>query len=159
MPAPTPKPAILVVDDEMMVLVTLRAILEREGYTVVTSSSPREALHAVAHQEFGVVISDHRMPEMMGLEFLKECRRTRPECSRVLLTAVLNLKEMMDALSSGEICRFVAKPWLREELLAAVTDACQRYALVAQNSALQAEAERLQRLLDETRSTAPLLGS
>ncbi|HEY3756906.1 MAG TPA: response regulator [Opitutaceae bacterium] len=151
MNAPSPHPAVLVVDDEAMVLVTLRAILEREGYKVSTCSSAADALQLMRREEFGVVISDHRMPNMMGLDFLKECRRMRPECSRILLTAVLHLKEVMEAIASGEICRFISKPWLREELLAAVTDASQRHELTARNAALVAETQRLQRLLDESR--------
>lgn len=154
----SPHPAILVVDDETMVLVTLRAILEREGYRVATSGSAADALQLMRREEFGVVISDHRMPNMMGLDFLKECRRLRPECSRVLLTAVLHLKEVMDAISSGEICRFVSKPWLREELLAAVTDAAQRHELTARNVALVAETQRLQKLLDEARVESARVG-
>ena len=100
-----------------------------------------------------MVISDHRMPGITGLEFLKECRRVQPHCSRVLLTAVLHLKEVMDAIANGDICRFVAKPWLREELLAAVGDAIHRHDLTVSNAALLAETQRLNALLRGARQS------
>src|SRR2546421_8413936 len=55
---------------------------------------------------------------MLGLEFLVESRRICPHASRILITAVLSLPTIVDAINKGEIFRFVAKPWLREELLA-----------------------------------------
>lgn len=148
-------PALLVVDDEAMVLVTLKVILEREGYRVTTSDNPEQALGILKQGNFGVVVSDHRMPGMVGLDFLRECRRLKPDTSRVLLTAVLNLKEVLDAISKGDICRFVAKPWLREELLAAISDAVARHELTARNSALLQETARLNQLLEAARAAAP----
>ena len=85
----------------------------------------------------------------MGLDFLVECRRIRPEASRILLTAVLNLATVVDAINRGEICRFIAKPWLREELIAAVRDATQRHDLAVHNLELQAEAIKLTEQLRE----------
>jgi DNA-binding NtrC family response regulator len=109
--------SILIVDDEPMVLLTLKAFLVREKYEVTTAGCPIDALQLVQDHSYAVIISDYRMPQMTGLEFLGHCRRLRPASSRVLLTAVLNLKEVMDAIASEQICRFLAKPWLREELL------------------------------------------
>jgi DNA-binding NtrC family response regulator len=136
-------PSILIVEDESMVLATLKATLEREKFRVTACSSPVKALELLPKTEFAVIISDHRMPEMLGLDFLVECRRLRPNSSRILLTAVLNLTTVIDAINRGEIYRFVGKPWLREELIATVRDAVQRHELMARNDALQAETERL----------------
>jgi len=143
----TPGPAILIVDDEPMVLLTLKAFLVRANYQVTTGERPIEALKLVEAANYAVIISDHRMPEMTGLDFLAHCRRLRPASSRILLTAVLNLKEVMEAIDREEICRFLAKPWLREELLAAVGDAVQRNELTVRNAALQQETQRLNALL------------
>lgn len=141
------RPSVLVVDDEPMVLITLKVILEHEGFEVVTAPGPVEALRQVVERDFSVIISDHKMPEMMGLHFLAACRRVRPHSSRILLTAALNLAAVMDAIARGEICRFVSKPWLREELVAAVRDAVQRHDLTSDNEALQTETNRLGELL------------
>lgn len=137
------KPTILLVDDEAVVLAALRVTLERENYQVVTCSSPLKALEILRERDFAVIISDQRMPEMLGLDFLIECRQIRPHASRILITAVLALQTIVDAINRGEIFRFVAKPWLREELLATVRNAIQRHDLILANEALQARTQEL----------------
>ncbi|MBL9213443.1 MAG: response regulator [Opitutaceae bacterium] len=151
--APPRSPAtILVVDDEPVVLNALSFTLEREGFHVVGCTSPLKALAILNERDFAVIISDQRMPEMMGLEFLIESRRLRPYASRILITAVLALPTIVDAINKGEIFRFVAKPWLREELIATVRNAVQRHDLVTHNDELRAETERLNQQLRETNS-------
>jgi response regulator RpfG family c-di-GMP phosphodiesterase len=142
--APTSSPAdILIVDDEPVVLTALKFTLEREGFHVTACTSPLKALSILGERGFSVIISDQRMPEMMGLDFLIESRRLRPHSSRILITAVLALPTIVDAINKGEIFRFVAKPWLREELVATVRNAVQRHDLVTRNEALQAETQHL----------------
>ena len=134
---------ILIVDDEPIVLAALKETLEREHYHVVTSTSPTKALELVARQEFSVLISDQRMPEMTGLDFLTECKKHQPHASRILITAVLSLPTIIDAINKGEIFRFIAKPWLREELTATIRNAYQRYELIIHNTQLTDETQRL----------------
>jgi response regulator RpfG family c-di-GMP phosphodiesterase len=146
---PSAPVAILVVDDEPVVLSALKETLERQQFHVVACTSPIKALSILNERDFAVIISDQRMPEMMGLDFLVESRRIRPDASRILVTAVLALPTIVDAINKGEIFRFVAKPWLREELIATVRNAVQRYELVTQNQSLQAETLRLNAQLKE----------
>lgn len=136
-------PSILIVDDEPIVLGALKETLERERYQVVPCSSPLKALAILEERDFAVIISDQRMPEMLGLDFLIESRRLRPRASRILITAVLSLPTIVAAINKGEIFRFVAKPWLREELLATVRNAIQRHDLVTHNEALMARTQQL----------------
>ncbi len=136
-------PAILIVDDEPFVLAALKQTLERENYHVVAVSSPLKALAILEERRFAVIISDQRMPEMLGLDFLVASKRLQPNTSRILITAVLSLPTLVDSINQGEIFRFIAKPWLREELTATVRNAAQRYELITHNQALQAEALRL----------------
>jgi len=131
---------ILVIDDEEIVLVGLRETLAREGHQVVTASNPFLALQELQKQPFSVIISDHHMPGVTGLEFLAQAKEIQPDATRILITAVLSLDTVIDAINHGEIYRFIVKPWLREELLATVKSAVQRYDLIRRNSALQAEA-------------------
>ncbi len=138
-----PVPPILVVDDEPVVLFALKETLEREGFHIVTTPSARKALELVSQQEFSVIISDQRMPEMTGLDFLVECRKVRANASRILITAVLSLPTVVDAINKGEIFRFIAKPWLREELTTTVKNAVNRYELLTHNEILQNETQRL----------------
>jgi response regulator RpfG family c-di-GMP phosphodiesterase len=136
-------PSILVVDDESIVLNALKESLERDGHHVTATTSPLKALELIRKQDFAVIISDHRMPEMMGLDFLIESRKSRPKASRILITAVLSLPTIVEAINKGEIFRFVAKPWLREELSATVRNALHRYQLVSENERLNAQAQEL----------------
>lgn len=153
MTQPHPPPAatspILIVDDEPVVLMALQQTLEREKFHVVACASPTKALAIVAERDFAVIISDQKMPEMLGLDFLIETRKIRPRASRILITAVLSLPTIVDAINKGEIFRFVAKPWLREELIATVRNAVHRHELVTQNEILQAETQRLNAELTE----------
>ena len=139
----SPTDSILIVDDEPVVLNALKETLERERYHVVACSSPIKALAILEERTFAVIISDQRMPEMLGLEFLVETRRICPHASRILITAVLSLPTIVDAINKGEIFRFVAKPWLREELLATVRNALHRHELITHNEILQARTQEL----------------
>lgn len=152
-PAPVSASTILVVDDEPVVLAALQQTLERERFHVVACASPIKALAVLAERDFAVIISDQRMPEMLGLDFLIESRRIRPQASRILITAVLSLPTIVDAINKGEIFRFVAKPWLREELIATVRNAVHRHELVTQNAILQAETLRLNEQLTGANTT------
>ena len=155
MEPPPNRPSVLIVDDDTMVLATLQVTLSTEPYDVVISSSPIQALTLLPTRDFAVIISDQRMPKMLGLDFLVECRRLRPRASRILLTAVLDLTTAMDAINRGQICRFIAKPWLNAELVSAIRDAIQRHALATHHEALEAETVRLNaQLLQANRELA-----
>ncbi|HEY1171417.1 MAG TPA: HD domain-containing phosphohydrolase [Verrucomicrobiae bacterium] len=129
---------ILIVDDEEIVMVGLRETLTRAGYQVKTSSNPLPALELLQQEQFAVIISDHQMPQMTGLEFLALAKQIQPDATRILITAVLSLDTVIDAINKGEIYRFIVKPWLREELLATVKNAAQRFDLLCKNALLQA---------------------
>jgi len=137
-PAEAASQRILVVDDEEIVLVALRETLRREGYDVVTALSPVPALELLKTGPFAVIISDHQMPGMTGLDFLLQVKQLQPEATRILITAVLSLDTVINAINKGEIYRFIVKPWLREELLATVRNAVQRHELICRNAVLQA---------------------
>ncbi|MEP6663104.1 MAG: HD domain-containing phosphohydrolase [Verrucomicrobiota bacterium] len=133
----TPHP-ILIVDDEEIVLVALRETLQREGYEVVASPHAVHASSLLQKQQFSVVITDQMMPMVSGLEFLAQVRGAQPDATRILITAVLNLNTVIEAINKGEIYRFIVKPWLREELLATVKSAVQRNDMIRSNNRLQA---------------------
>src|SRR5258708_1642504 len=107
----TPAPArLLVVDDELLVLTALREMLSHEGYQVVAASSAAEALEFVQKEPpFALVLTDQRMPGMSGLDFLAQVKKLQPEATRILMTGVLELNTILDAINSGEIFRFIVK--------------------------------------------------
>ena len=140
-PDPSLEPSlkqILVVDDEDIVRIALRETLRRERYGVTACPSPEEALLALQKEAFSVIISDYQMPGMTGLDFLAKAKQIQPDATRILITAVLSLDTVIEAINKGEIYRFIVKPWIREELLATVRNAVQRHELIVRNTVLQA---------------------
>jgi response regulator RpfG family c-di-GMP phosphodiesterase len=129
---------ILVVDDEELITVALGEILRQAKYAVVTMSQPMAALEELRKREFSIIITDQRMPGLSGLELLAEARRLQPNATRILITGILNLDTVIEAINQGEIFRFIVKPWIREEFLATVNNGLQRYDLLCQNARLQA---------------------
>ncbi len=142
-------PPILVVDDEGIVLAALAETLRQARYEAVTTSKPLKALDELRKREFSVIISDQRMPALSGLELLAEARKLQPNATRILITAVLNLDTVIEAINQGEIFRFIVKPWLREEFLATIKNAVQRYELICQNARLQATTQAMNEQLVE----------
>jgi response regulator RpfG family c-di-GMP phosphodiesterase len=147
---------ILIVDDEEIVLVALRDTLLREGYNIVASPHAIHALSVLKEQQFSVVITDQQMPMVTGLEFLAQVREIQPDATRILITAVLSLSTVIDAINKGEIYRFIVKPWLREELLATVKNAVQRHELISRNAQLQAATQAMNQQLQELNLTLEL---
>ncbi|MFN4341051.1 MAG: EAL domain-containing protein [Azonexus sp.] len=118
-PAPQEK-TLLLVDDEPHILSALTRLLRREGYTILTATSPTEAFELLARQPIQVVISDQRMPDMSGTEFLARVRQIHPATIRLVLTGYTDLQSITDAINRGAIYKFLTKPWdddqLREQI-------------------------------------------
>jgi putative nucleotidyltransferase with HDIG domain len=128
---------ILFVDDEMPILNSLqRAFRGFEGYTYHFASSPLEALEILAGHSITVLVSDHKMPQMSGAEFLARVKEKRPETIRMLLTGQADLEAVQQAVNSGEIFRFFLKPWKDEELRIAVKQAVHFHDLKMENARL-----------------------
>src|SRR2546426_819364 len=110
--------SVLAVDNDETILSVLEEQLQAEGIKVLSSTSAQTALEALQSDTFSVIIADHEMPEMSGLDFFAKVRDSHPPITRVLLSSTLTLKELCEAVKSDLIHRFLAKPWLREELQA-----------------------------------------
>ncbi len=116
------KGRILCVDDEPNILRSLCWLLQRE-FEVFTASGGEEGLALVAAHDFDVVISDQRMPGMMGSEFLREVRKLSPRSMRIMLTGYSDLQAMLRSVNDSEVFRFISKPWKIDELPAVVAEA------------------------------------
>ena len=128
------KAKILFVDDDPEILATLRRILRR-GFAVDTALGPVRGLEAVAERgPYAVVVSDLRMPGLGGLEFFDRLRRTCPDTVRIMLTGYADMRAAVDAVNTGHVFRFLAKPCAEDELVEAVSAGAALYA--------QATAER-----------------
>jgi response regulator RpfG family c-di-GMP phosphodiesterase/tRNA A-37 threonylcarbamoyl transferase component Bud32 len=117
------KPRVLFVDDEERVVNALRAIF-RDGYDVTVASSGDQALELVrTSRPFHVVVSDQRMPGMLGVELLRELKLAAPSTVRLLLTGYSDLAAIVGSVNDGEVFRFVSKPWNQEDLQTTIAEA------------------------------------
>jgi two-component system probable response regulator PhcQ len=102
---------ILLVDDEEQVRAALGAVLRREGYTVHLAESGEAGLLALKEKPIQLVISDHHMPGISGLEFLKLVRERHPHVLRIMLTGDDDPQMIIRSINEGEVYRFLRKPW------------------------------------------------
>jgi diguanylate cyclase (GGDEF)-like protein/PAS domain S-box-containing protein len=107
---------LLLVDDEPNVLHSLRRLLRREGYRILTAGSGIEALELLALQPVQVIVSDQRMPGMSGVEFLSKVKELYPETVRMSLSGYSEISTVTDAINKGAIWKYITKPW-DDELL------------------------------------------
>jgi two-component system NtrC family sensor kinase len=139
---------ILLVDDEINVLRALERTFLDEEYEVLTACSGSEGLSTLRDvSPVQVVVSDYRMPQMNGVDFLREVRRQWPDTVRIVLSGYADTAVVISAINEGEIYKFIAKPWNDDELRIAIINALERYTLNKKNieltEALSAKIEEL----------------
>lgn len=118
---------LLLVDDEANILRSLSRLLRRDGYTILTANGGREGLEILQQQPVQVIISDQRMPEMSGVEFLSRARELYPETIRIALSGYTDLNSVTEAVNKGAIYKFLTKPWEDDELRQHISDAFELY--------------------------------
>ncbi|RYH29809.1 MAG: response regulator [Alcaligenaceae bacterium] len=94
----------------------MRRLLRRDGYEILTANSAREGFDILGRHEIQVILSDQRMPEMSGSEFLSRARELYPDTIRIVLSGYTDLESISDAINRGAIYKFLTKPW-DDELL------------------------------------------
>ena len=114
---------LLVVDDEPNILTLLEVTFRNEGYDTCFVSGHEEALKRAVEKPFDIVISDHMMPKMTGIDLLKLIGRLHPHAIRFLLTAHVHLDEAVGAMRAGHLERLIRKPWGGAALLHAIREA------------------------------------
>ena len=126
---------ILIVDDEPDNLALLYRTL-RGKYDIVKSTSPLAALDILKNDNFQGILSDHKMPEMDGVEFLKRCYEISPNTMRLLVTAYTDSGILIDAINYAKIYRYIKKPYNPDELMLVVQNALEYWQLKYDNVAL-----------------------
>jgi diguanylate cyclase (GGDEF)-like protein len=114
--ATRPERTVLLLDDEENVLRSLARLFRRDGYNILTASSVREAFDLLASNAVQVIVSDQRMPDMTGTEFLARVRDLYPDTIRMVLSGYTDLATITEAINLGAIYRFLTKPWNDDEL-------------------------------------------
>ncbi len=133
---------ILIVDDEPDNLALLYRTL-RGKYDIVKSTSPVAALDILKKESFNCILSDHKMPEMDGVEFLKRSYEIAPSCMRLLVTAYSDAGILIDAINYAKIYRYIKKPYSPDELMLIVENALEYWQLKNDNSALVKDLKEL----------------
>ncbi|PWY45609.1 EAL domain-containing protein [Pseudomonas sp. RW405] len=107
---------LLLLDDEENILRALTRVLRRDGYKILMATRAQDAFELLAKHEIQVILSDQRMPEMSGTEFLSRVKDLYPNTIRIVLSGYTDLKSVTDAINKGAIYKFLTKPW-DDELL------------------------------------------
>jgi response regulator RpfG family c-di-GMP phosphodiesterase len=135
------KLSILLVDDEPNMLESLSQIFEQD-YQVFTANDGESALVMLNRlPEPAIIISDHRMPGMNGVDFLKAVKKIYPDSMRILLTGYSDLESVLGSVNAGEVFRYVRKPWQPDTLRAIVALASASYILKKQKKVRQQAAQ------------------
>lgn len=116
------KPCILFLDDEERILGALSALF-RLKYEVLVSTDGTQALDLVKTRQPNVIVSDQRMPNMLGIDFLRQAREIDPTSVRILLTGYSDLAAIVGSINDGEVFRFVNKPWTNQEIKNTIAEA------------------------------------
>jgi len=129
---------VLYVDDEQENLRIFELTFRRE-FSVLTASSGPEGLEMLNRQPIALVLSDHRMPDMTGVEFLSRARELDAKTLRILVTAYGDAATLQSAINSGHIYRFVPKPWTPEDMRITLRRGIEVYALEREREQLLRE--------------------
>lgn len=153
------KHTILCVDDEVDNVDALERLFRRK-YNVLKATSGAQALKIMKSERISLIVTDQRMPTMTGVEFLAESMKNQPDAVRILLTGYTDIESVIGAINSGQVYRYVTKPWDPVDLNNAVDKAIERFEMSAElrekNLALQTALKEL-KTLDEAKSNFMIL--
>src|SRR5437773_1629007 len=132
------KHCLLVVDDEADLVHSVQDLL-RFDYRVLGATRAVDGLRIMEKEQVHIVMTDQRMPEMTGVEFLRRLRESYPDVIRLLFTAYADIKAVTDAINQGSVYRYITKPFEPQELHAVLNQAVEHYDLVTERKELLAQ--------------------
>ncbi|WP_342620480.1 EAL domain-containing protein [Rhodoferax sp. GW822-FHT02A01] len=149
---------LLLVDDEDSILSALKRLLRREGYRILSANSGAQGLEILAANDVDVIVSDQRMPNMTGEEFLRRTKDLYPETMRLVLSGYADMESITNAINQGAIYKFMSKPWDEQLLRECIAEAFRHKEMSDENHRLTAEvASKNQELLFKNQTLARLL--
>ncbi len=147
------KHKILYVDDDKVNLRTFRRLF-RKQYEVLLAESGEEGLRLLQnHSAVPVIITDQRMPEMTGIEFLENTIGISPDSIRMIITGFTDVQALIDAINTGRVYRYITKPWDEQELYVTIKRAIESYALKTSNDQLLIDLQRKNQDLEQSYKT------
>lgn len=151
----TRQSSVLFVDDEANVLNALRRSLRKEPYELFFAQGPEEALDLLKEKEIDLVVSDHLMPAMDGLSFLKLVKSLYPGIIRIILTGHADLQMTIQAINEGEVFRFLTKPWNDIELKVTLRHIFEYVDLLRENQMLLDTVKKQQNFIEKLEADHP----
>jgi two-component system sensor histidine kinase/response regulator len=142
---PDSKIRVLYVDDETNNLLAFQAGFRR-FYEIYTAGTVAEGLTVLNERDIHVILADQRMPKVTGVEFFGIVRKAHPDPMRILITGYSDIGALVDAINTGEIFRYIKKPWDDLELKTAIQNA---YEVYETRLALKTKVRELERTNDE----------
>jgi len=152
------KPArlvVLCVDDDLTLLQAITRSLAVVDADIISTTKPALALEMVGAQDIAVLVSDHEMPDMTGVELTAAARRVRPDTVRILLTGRQTFETAMQGINESEVFRYINKPFDTKTLRRAVTEALEKHRELVAASSLQARGSRRDLITDALESEYP----
>ena len=140
---------ILIVDDEENVLVSLKRIFRKENYEIYTANSGFQGIELLEKHDFSLILSDFKMPELNGIEFLKLASEKSPDTIRIILTGYADVDVVISAINEGNIYKFIEKPWKKEDLKIQINKAIEHYGLLNERKELLEKIKRQNEELKE----------
>lgn len=121
------KPSVLIVDDEEMVIASIKAFLQIEDdFDVHGFTDPEEAARFAESSPIDVAVSDYLMPKMNGIQLLGKIKEAQPEASRVLLTGHADKQSAIQAINQVSLFQYLEKPWDNSQLLLVIQSGAER---------------------------------
>lgn len=142
------KPTVLIVDDEVRSLESLKRILDEE-FDVFTAADTEEAEKHLQAEWVQIILCDQRMPNITGVEFLKKVRDQWPDVVRMIISGYTDSEDIIDAINDAGIYQYITKPWHPDQLILTLKNAARLFVLQRQNELLSIELKLSPRRLEE----------
>ncbi len=140
---------IVFLDDEQGILNSIDRLFVNASFGIFTTSDYKEALNIIDRENVKVVLSDHRMPNIKGTEFLKMVKAKNENVVRILFTGYAEFSSAEEAINVAEVYRFISKPWDKDELRHTIDQAMEHYDLVLENKSLLEATQQKNQELEE----------
>mgnify|MGYP001197766729 CR=1 FL=1 len=126
---------VLYVDDEIGNLTAFKASFRRD-FNIFIAESAEEGINVLDQNEIEIILTDQRMPETTGIEFLQSIMEKYPEAIRIMVTGFSDIEAVIDAINKGKVYKYITKPWDNDSLKITINQAYEVYQLRKENKQL-----------------------
>lgn len=149
---------IMLIDDEENILKALQRVLHKQkDWEVEAYNNGADAFKRAQVASFDLFLSDFRMPEMDGVEFLSKIKELQPDSMRFILSGFTDLDALLGAINKANIFRFISKPWDDSDLIVSIKQALELRDVIIENRILADEVRRQKEELDKRKKTIDLM--